>query len=599
MMDFKRQLASALVLNVVLKVFTFLLTSGVTRQLAPNENGVNFSFQLYFNTVLFLARESVRSVNARHNLREKSGSGGAALKVMNCAAISLPLGLLVVLVLELLHGFRITLFPSLAALANVGSVSAASAEAQGPGMDGGTLGLPEVVQVISVIAALSIEPCLAVAQSLDNVRTVVTSEFWALLARLTATISILWWYGSLSGHPWITRMCFSVANLSDALATVAYFLCLWNAPNQERGRKAAGGSGCEGDEDGEAATSMYQVRVIAARVLWGDTVQTTTSARSYPLRECLPWCYLSLHSMHDVLLREFRLFLQFFRESCLRLLLTEGEHFALAAMGSAAAVGQYSVVTNLGSLIVRLVFRVWETACFARWSRDIAAGRMADASVLLFVMLRVSLYFGAVAILLGPPLAELVLLRLFTRRWATAETVRALQLYCYQLPLMGWYGLLDAFVRATASPRVLRLAQQVLVVQAAVYVAFCFAALRLHWVGDPVAGLIVANGISTGLRCATSLWMIIKTPGRPQQESRRFEVQLRDFSAVFDSRIATVWFLLFGCTRMLLPFISLTTSGVVSVVLFFPLFAASVLRWDPETRVVVKALVLSSKRSGE
>nr|CCC95735.1 unnamed protein product [Trypanosoma congolense IL3000] len=574
-MDFKRQLASALVFNVALKMVTFLLTAAVTRQLAPNENGINFSFQLYFNTVLFLARESVRSVNARNSLRGKAGSGVAALNVMNCAVLSIPIGVAVMAVLEVLPFCRVTVLPSLTTLA---------------GGDSGAVGLPEMVQVLSVLVVLSVEPCIALVQSLDDVRAVVASEFWALFARLVTSISFVWLSGGLGGETWTARLCFSFANLSDSVATVVYFFCLWNIDSAA----VSGDGNLNKKEDIDSTpVSLYQVRVDAARALRVGTPSRGSVVQLNPYYECVPWLFLSCRATYIITLQELQLLLQFFRESCLRLLLAEGEHFALAAMGSTTAVGQYSVVTNLGSLVPRIVFRVWETACFTKWSRDVADGRISDASFLLFLMLRVALYFGALVLLLGPPLAKLILLRLLTRRWATPETVNALQLYCYQLPLMGWYGLLDAFVRATASTRTLQIIQRILVTQAAMYVVFCFVVLRLNLVGDPVAGLIAANGLSTALRCVTSIWILIASPDSVRQRGKQ-GLELRQFASLFDRRIAAAWFLLFGCTRVLPWFLGLTASGVFCIALVFPLFVSSVLVWDPEISAMGRELLVRS-----
>nr|CCC53786.1 putative RFT-1 [Trypanosoma vivax Y486] len=486
--------------------------------------------------------------------------------------------------LELLPLCRVDVFPSLLALARPSSITAPTSSKEAALH---VVGLPEFVEAVSIMTSLSIEPCVGLIQSLDSVRDVVASEFWALLARLIVTFVYLWIHGGLGGETWAARMCFSLANLAYAGATVAYFLWLWNRDSGTRTGNHEGSKGHHNDQNAEKGdledVGLSMLRLDAAQQLWGGSYRPIAGMSQLSIQARLPWCYLSLEVILETARREVLLLLQFFRESCLRLLLTEGEHFALASMNSATAVGQYNVVGNLGSLAARLVFRVWETACFAKWSRDAAAGREGEAVALLIVMLRVSSYFGATVLLLGPPMSEVVLLGLFSHRWATPEMVRALQLYCYQLPLMGWYGLLDAFVRATASPHTLVIVQKVLVAQTALYLIVCFVALRLHWAADAAVGLIVANGVSTGLRCLGALWLVMKGRGVLKSEEKKHTLlRPSDLLAVFDWRITLVWTCLFAFTRYATYTATTTTPGVVSAILAFPVLLAAVLRWDAD-----------------
>ncbi|KEG11182.1 putative dolichyl-P-Man:GDP-Man5GlcNAc2-PP-dolichyl alpha-1,2-mannosyltranslocase [Trypanosoma grayi] len=563
-MGFKGQLASALVLSVALKLVTFALTTVLTRQLTPGENGVSFSAQLYINTVLFLARECVRSVNARHNLRDKMSSGEAVLQVMNCAATSLPVGVAVMALMEVLSWCGIYVFPSLTAYSHVNGATSLNGISGGVSAGSTAMGLPELLLALSVVVALTAEPCIALVQSFDQVRIIVASEFWAQLVRLVVTLAFVKACGGLGGDPWTARLCFAVGFLAHAIMTVVYFVRLWNSSSE--------------------GAVLQQARKYAATARWGTALQSSLS-----WRKRVPWCFLSWRAVRVEAAREMLLLCQFFRESCLRLVLTEGERFALAAFGSAAAMGHYDLVANLGSLIARLIFRVWESACFVKWSRDAARGSPKEAAALLFTMLRVASYFGAAVLLLGPPLAEGFLLRIFSHRWASHEAVQALQLYCYLLPLLGWNGLLDAFVRATAAPPTLRLTQRVMVAQAAMYIIACFVVLRLRWIDDAVAGLIVVNGTSMVLRCVASVSVVLMHPIASHMPGDKVALQLKlwDFGAVCDARIAATWAALFACTRCA----SSGAAAAAAAVCAAPVFATAVVRWDPEIRLVLWSIV--------
>ncbi|RNF17438.1 putative dolichyl-P-Man:GDP-Man5GlcNAc2-PP-dolichyl alpha-1,2-mannosyltranslocase [Trypanosoma conorhini] len=552
-MDFKGHLASAVALNVTLKLLTFTLTTLLTRQLAPNESGINFSCQLYFNTVLFLARDCVRSVNARKNLRERAEDGKLVLQVMNCASASLPLGIAVMVTLELLPLCGIRVFPSLVALPRVGDVAAA-------------VGLPELLLALSVVVSLTVEPCVALVLAFDYARIIVTSEFWALLSRLVACLLFLRARGGLGGDLYNARLCFANGYLTYATATAVYFFWLWNRRS------------CRGRKEHEAAKNedlLQKARRGAIAARWGAARPAAASPVSFSLwlRASLPWCFLSWRAAWAEATRETLLLRQFLRESCLRLLLSEGEHFALAAVASATVMGEYDLVSSLGAIFARLIFRVWENACFVKWSRDAAKGKGEEAISLLVTMLRVASYFGAAVVLLAPPLAEGLLLGLFSRRWASPVMVRVLQLYCYLLPLLAWYGLLDAFVRATASASTLRLTQRVMVAQAAMYAIACYVVLRLRWVvDDPATGLIAVNIAAMALRCASGLCLLLVGPGEGPPRLR-----LCDLKAVVPRRIALAWAVLFAYTRW-------APWGPATALTAAPLFAWALLRWDPELR---------------
>lgn len=579
-MEFKGQLASAVVLNMGLKLFTFVLNIFLTRQLAPSESGVNFSCQLYFNTVLFLARDCVRSVNARHNLRDRPENGETVLQVMNCAFVSLPLGIILMLTLDLLPRCGIHVFPSLVAFASVSRNASTAQEEYDV-----SVGFPEFLLVLSIVFLLAMEPCVALAQSFDYVRVTVASEFWALLARLVVCLVFVKASGGLDGDLYTARMCFATGVLSYALATVMYFLWLWN--KNHRGPRAKKGD----DKD----DFLLQAWRGAVAVRWGVMPFSSSSSPSWSLflRISLPWSFLSWRAAGAEVMKEATLLCQFFNESCLRLVLTEGERFALAMFGSSAAMGHYDLVANLGSLVARLLFRVWENACFVKWSRDAAAGRVEEATALLFTMLRVASYFGAAVVLLLPPLVEGFLCGLFSPRWASPAVVRALQLYCGMLPVMGWYGLLDAFVRATASAATLRLTQRVMVAQTAVYAVACFVVLQLRWVDDPVAGLIVVNTTSMTLRCVSCIALLLLAG--PAAASQRADgtatpvLKFRDFRAVVNTWMVSVWAVLFVCTRW-------TTRGDLAALVLMPLYAAVVVQLDAELRAVAVSLLRGRKR---
>jgi hypothetical protein len=241
------------------------------------------------------------------------------------------------------------------------------------------------------------------------------------------------------------------------------------------------------------------------------------------------------------------LFAELFSESVLRLILTEGEKVVLAAKGNLSSQGIYDVISGLGALIVRLVFRLWEDFAFSAWSRpddgtddqpsDAALRHMASAASpkrteaarakfsepsaapayvtvakwdLLFAMLKIAVHFGALAAAFGPPLAARVLWSLFggsrTSDWTGADAVDVLVAYIYYIPLLGVNGLLEAFVRATSTEHALRRLKGWMVLCSLAYIALCYVSLFVFDLG--AVGLLYANSINLAIRIAVSAFTI-------------------------------------------------------------------------------------------
>lgn len=174
-----------------------------------------------------------------------------------------------------------------------------------------------------------------------------------------------------------------------------------------------------------------------------------------------------------------RLLHAFFLESLTRLALTEGTNFALFSLTDAASRGCFQTISRLGSLLSRLVFRIWENACLAQWSRLTQQGESGRQDALrgLSRMLRISFYVGFLCSWLGPLYSQLLLHTLYAGKWSTAGMVASLQYYCHSLGPMAWNGLLECFVRAIAHPKLLKNQQMCSVVISAVYVVSSYALL--------------------------------------------------------------------------------------------------------------------------
>ncbi|EPY21300.1 oligosaccharidyl-lipid flippase family [Strigomonas culicis] len=586
MSDFKHQLLLAMGLNLGLKVVTFSLTVKQTRLLLPEQSGIAFTYMVYTDAVMFLAREAVRNVASRLPLTapraapdgeppgaaEAPYDAQAVSRVVQFASLAIPIACLVMALFELVYAlFGLHQLPSLSRTAAesyqrlVGAAnSTASSHASvffqfsevqyvaEPTPRARLLfHVPELLVVLSIVLNALAEPCMVVVLSLDLFRSVVLSEFWELFARLTTVIGLLTLLGGAFRSEWEARLAFALGQLAYGGTHLLYFAVIGSA-HSRLARWAGGGA------------RLAAVR--AAAVGRGGWLP-------------FPWCCCSPAGTAGVLRAQAALFTSFAQESLLRLVLTEGESFALTAAGSRAARGNYQVVSQLGSLVARLVFRVWENACSARWGRDLAAGRAAEAVALLQLMLRVGFYFGFSFVLLGPPLARWFLTVLYTSRWSSPAMVGALQLYCYAIAVMSWNGLLEAFLRAAASPAMVRRLQRRMLFLSGLYVGVCYVALG-RWADEAVRALIVLNVGNMVCRIGSALHLALRctaADGTPI-------LALSDVTRVVDLRMALCLALLLALSRA----VAATAPAMLAV---GALYAAVVLAGDRTMRELTGSVV--------
>eukprot|EP00331_Platyophrya_macrostoma_P006774 CAMPEP_0176426358 /NCGR_PEP_ID=MMETSP0127-20121128/11896_1 /TAXON_ID=938130 /ORGANISM="Platyophrya macrostoma, Strain WH" /LENGTH=284 /DNA_ID=CAMNT_0017807613 /DNA_START=165 /DNA_END=1016 /DNA_ORIENTATION=+ len=224
-------------------------------------------------------------------------------------------------------------------------------------------------------------------------------------------------------------------------------------------------------------------------------------------------------------------------------------------MATLSDQGVYDTVMNLGSLVARLVFRLWEESCFAKWSRTMASasvvgdevsdkgnqktsslGRFDACLQLLWTMLAVAWEVSLPFAIFGPPLARPLLTRLYAGQWSDITTTRVLIQLCLTLPLMATNGLLEAFVRATSTPTGLARSKWCMVATSCCYVVMCYTLLLTERNANeegssPLVALMTCLTVSTAIRIILNTWLIAATrqeylgssPGDPAVKQERFK----------------------------------------------------------------------------
>ncbi|KAG5498416.1 hypothetical protein JIQ42_03222 [Leishmania sp. Namibia] len=690
--SFRGQLFLALALSIGLKLFTFSLSTLLTRLLLPYQSGVYFTFNVYNDAVLFIAREATRNVASRLPIVEPTaeaedgdvdeaqevdpakGNGAPSTpsatsagppagsvrvanvrEVVDIALCSVPLATVVVLATEALGMClgAVSFFPSLIRHARASEQLFHSAENAG-GVDGASaltglssslpLYIPEMTVMLCTILMAAVEPCVVLVQSLNLFRVVVLAECATLVVRLCTIIGIVYACqrssaGGLmpngevgNGLPTLSeaRMALASGQLAYAITHVIYYalvlsglpLACWlgSSSLMEQVRAAALRDHARNlrrsEQDAVASGPPADVKAAASSPLSAPSQAKRWATFAFP------FCFYSVSGSVAACRRYAALLGVFLRESLLRLVLSEGESLALTSLGSEAARGYYQLISNVGSLVARLLFRVWENACFVKWSREASLGRRRAAVHLLKLMLRLAFYVGFSFTLLGPPLTETFLVTMYTSRWATPQVSAALQLYFYDLPLMAWNGLLEAFLRAVASPAVLVRLQRWMVGGTVVRIAVCCITLvafgKADTQGESVRVLVLLNIFNTLWRCGVSIYLLVSSPadtvGAPTADSADLQAEdsgspdglagaksplltspspdvgLRDFLFLFPHHIPSSTLGIFVCSRVL------RVDSVVSIAAVGLGYAGVIFAWDDEVRRLLVRPVWSRVR---
>lgn len=180
--------------------------------------------------------------------------------------------------------------------------------------------------------------------------------------------------------------------------------------------------------------------------------------------------------------------------------------------------------TITGSLVARVLFQPLEESSRLFYSREMGNLRTesnektdeqqrnhkspAEKSVtLLQQLLKFQIYLTLIFVCFCPFYTTPLLYHLLRgSRWMSTSAPRLLQEYLFLLPLLGFNGILEAFVQATASEEQLGRMSKALLVWSGIYCACCYIAVTV--LGMKEDALILANAITMACRIAYSVGFI-------------------------------------------------------------------------------------------
>ncbi|KAH6580023.1 hypothetical protein BASA60_003027 [Batrachochytrium salamandrivorans] len=193
----------------------------------------------------------------------------------------------------------------------------------------------------------------------------------------------------------------------------------------------------------------------------------------------------------------------FFFQGIIKHLLTVGDRLILVASGVGnSGQGTYRLVSDLGSLVARIVFQPIEETSRAFFSKSLTnpiaytlPDILRESFQYLQTALQLHIILGGFFIFLAPNYTSL-LLELYNK--ADPETSRVLSVYCTYVPIMGVNGILEAFFQGVGDDKAVRQQSYYMMGFWVVFVSTSHLLISVLRIGT--SGLIVANIVNMLMR---------------------------------------------------------------------------------------------------
>ncbi|KAL6071487.1 Oligosaccharide translocation protein rft1 [Balamuthia mandrillaris] len=232
------------------------------------------------------------------------------------------------------------------------------------------------------------------------------------------------------------------------------------------------------------------------------------------------------------------LWVHFLWQSLEMYVLTEGQKHLIKYTMSLVNQGLFSLVNNLGSLAARFIFLPVEQVSAALFSQHKTLGLRKSSEVLTLV-LKLMLLIGLLFISFGPNYSFTLLDRLYTKKYSVSEAPYILGWYCIYVAFMALNGVSEAFMRAVASPKDMKVYNGFLILFAAVYVAVAIVFIQ-QW---RTVGLILAECCNMAMRITFCLHFMHRFFNDNYTNKNQKEDALFSLSACLPSSLVLVSFL--------------------------------------------------------
>ncbi|KXH27322.1 hypothetical protein CSIM01_02606 [Colletotrichum simmondsii] len=457
-----------IILQIGSRAITFIANQLLLRFLTARLLGVSTQLEVYYLSVLFFARESLRVAvqrqetqgsatrHASNNKKDddpKARIGRESQAVINLGYLAVLLGSFVTIGLGWLY---------------LSSVD--SSTAQTPNF---LLALR--LYALAAILELLSEPCFVLMQTRLRFGTRATAESIATFLRCTVTFATAFW-ASRAGVEFGV-LPFAVGQLSYGATLLVVYM--------SSASRLARADGFSLLPKSLASTSSGGGEDYLASYFYRPTVSLASSMTA---------------------------------QSLVKHVLTQGDTFLVSVLSTPKSQGVYALASNYGGLLARLVLQPIEESSRSYFSRLLSShdtkttsspatkdtiAATTTASQHLHTLLKFYILLSSIIVSIGPVAAPPLLSLVAGQRWASEGAGDVLAVYCYYLPLLALNGVSESFVASVASEAQVHRQSAWM---GAFSVAFGSAAFFFMRVMDLGAqGLVYANCINMLCRIVWSL----------------------------------------------------------------------------------------------
>jgi oligosaccharide translocation protein RFT1 len=442
-----------IVLQVVSRAITFVANQVLLRFLTAQLLGVSTQLEVYYLSVIFFARESLRvaiqrqdssDLSSTKNDKNAAANNTSAQAVVNLGYLSIALGI----PLATLFGWLYLNSLSASTLASTPN-----------------LVVSLYVYALAAVLELLSEPAFVVMQTRLQFGTRATAESVATFLRCLLTLVSAMWGANRD----LGVLPFALGQVSYGIGLLAVYT--WHG---------AGLAKREG-------FSLLPQRITASPASKKDK---PTFTLSYFYR---PTLQLASSMM---------------AQSVVKHILTQGDTFLVSILSTPAAQGVYALANNYGGLLARLVFQPIEESSRSYFSRLLAPSTVTTKETLsanlnqarnaLQSLFKSYLLLSLVITTLGPAAAPRLLALVAGPRWAGSGAADCLAAYTWYVPLLALNGVAEAFVASVASEGEVHAQSAWMGIFSVVFAGAGFLLLRV--LGWGAVGLVVANGVNMACR---------------------------------------------------------------------------------------------------
>ncbi|KAI8668412.1 Oligosaccharide translocation protein RFT1 [Fusarium keratoplasticum] len=445
-----------IILQLASRLITFVANQLLLRYLTAPLLGLSTQLEVYYLSVLFFARESLRvAIQRQGTVGNTTKSSDAARvesqAVVNLGYLAIGLGSVVSLVL----GWMYLAFPSGAAVSTPYLVESLY-----------LYGLAAMVELLS-------EPCFVLMQMRLQFGTRAAAESIATFLRCIVVFT---------SAVWASKQQKDIGVLPFALGQMTY------------------------------GASLLLVYLISGYQL-ASTIGFSILPKAVSTKDGRFWgSYFDRQTMS--------LAGSMMAQSVVKHLLTQGDTFLVSLLATAEVQGAYALANNYGGLLARLLFQPVEESSRSYFSRLLSSPAASpssgdgekqsakpspavnEAKQNLRTLLRLYILLSSIIINIGPFAAPPLLAIVAGKRWMGSGAGDVLAAYCFYIPFLALNGLTESFVASVATEAEVH---QQSGWMGAFSVAFAASAFLFMWVFPLGAiGLVVANIINMACRIVWS-----------------------------------------------------------------------------------------------